>query len=222
MNTTEAIRHRTAPHHLGVWSRAALVLAMAVSVLWIAGALGDVIACLTTSFSRQSTFTIHTGSASVDSWGYLGPDVLSLVPLESSLSVQNIPEGAALLLAGVGLLNGSSWIALATLMFLVSLKVFKGRPFTRFVSRALAGTGLLILVAVGLMAALGGAGQKQVMDHIGRERILSQPGLAYSDLPFYVWNSISLPLLIAGLLLLLLAGAFKLGTRYQQDTEGLV
>lgn len=222
MNTTEAIRHRTAPHHLGVWSRIALVFAMAVSVLWIAGAVWDVVAWLTMSFSRQSTFTVHTGTASVDSWGYLGPDVLSLVPLESSLSVQNIPEGAALLLAGVGLLNGASWIALATLVFLVSLKIFKGRPFTRFVSRALAATGLLILVAVGLIAALGGAGQKQVMDHIGRERITSQPGLGYGDLPYYIWNSISLPLLIAGLLLLLLAGAFKLGTRYQQDTEGLV
>lgn len=222
MNKTDSILKGTDPHHLGVWPRIALVLAMAASVLWIAGALWDLVALLTMSFSRQSTFTVQTGSASEDDWAYLGPNVTYLIPLESSLSVQNISEGAALLLGVVALLNGASWISLATLVFLVSLKIFRGRPFSGFISRALSATGLLMLVAVVLMAALGGAGKKQTMDQIGPERITSQPGLGYGDLPFYIWNSISLPLLIAGLLLLLLAGAFKLGTRYQQDTEGLV
>ncbi|MDN3480920.1 hypothetical protein QMA10_03145 [Arthrobacter sp. APC 3897] len=164
-------------------------------------------------FSGSTTLTLPLATDE------FGPADLSLGAKASYASVDatvpQVPGAEAALLAWGEALNQVAVLAVLGLMFLLAFRLRRKVLFT-------AGSAWVIGACGVVLALAGSAGQ--VIDTIGRTRLADVIGVNGDAGAGYVLfvGSFSLAPAVAGLALVLVAGAFQYGRRLQKDTEGLV
>ncbi|MBF6216371.1 hypothetical protein IU436_29430 [Nocardia farcinica] len=133
-----------------------------------------------------------------------------------ALSVEDVRSGG-LVLHAVTMAAGFALVAtILAFVFYLCLRLYRGQPFGRLVTRGFATlAALTIAVTVLSPAALSAADS----------RILSSMGLDLDQAPFttgYVFTTVDMLTLACGVFMALMAGAFHIGSRLAQDTDGLV
>ncbi|MGY1858372.1 DUF2975 domain-containing protein [Modestobacter sp. SYSU DS0290] len=135
-----------------------------------------------------------------------GGDQLQLAAWDSTIPEQMLSRGDA---AVTGLAVGvAAWLLRPLLA-----SVAAGRPFGRGNARRLGGLSVVVLVAGYVGPLLPQVGALLVLDRLG----LTDPGS-----PFVLGLEFSFGPLLVGLLLLVLAEAFRQGERLDRDVAGLV
>lgn len=150
----------------------------------------------------------------------LGPTDLSLgaeahyTSVEATIPRLPGPEAAAL--AWGEALDLLAVLAVLALMFLLAFRLRRRVLFS-------AGSAWIFVVCGAALALAGSAGQ--VVDGIARTRLADSIGLdqgAGNEYVLFVGTFSFVAPAVAGLFLILVAGAFQYGRRLQKDTEGLV
>lgn len=147
------------------------------------------------------------------------PDDLSLGAKAHFTSVEAtipaLPAGEAALLAWAGALNHLGVLAVLALLFLLAFRLKGENLFT-------AGSVWIVGACGAVLAVAGSVGQ--VLDQITRSRLAEAIGVnartAGESISFTA--DFNLGPVIAGMVLILVAGVFQFGGRLQKDTEGLV
>ena len=183
---------------------AGAALAAVASTVWT---VSGVVATLT----GPVTLTLPLNDASQQPGGLLLDATARFSAIEATIPV--LPSAEAAQLAWAGVLNQLSFLAVAALLFLLAFRLQRRSLFTPSSSWIISGCGLV----------LAGAGSvAQVLDGLARTgaaRLIGAPGRPGDVLFAGDFNAAPL---IAGTVLVLVAGAFQFGRRLQKDTEGLI
>ncbi|GAA5145416.1 hypothetical protein GCM10023340_14700 [Nocardioides marinquilinus] len=126
------------------------------------------------------------------------------------VTVDGAPAGLWLLTLATGVVLALAVVAVALLLRRVVGDVRAGRPFTQQGLRALRGVGLVVASASILVPVLDGVATSAVLDHAVADDGLS---LAIDFSPLW---------LLAGVLVLVVAEAFRHGLELTHDVDGLV
>jgi hypothetical protein len=129
--------------------------------------------------------------------------------------VPALPTYEAVLLAWAGALNQVSFLAVAALMFLLALRLRGENLFTPGSTWIVGACGVVLALAGSLAQAVDATARTRIAELIGAN--VQRPG----ETLLVVAEFNSAPLL-AGILLILVAGVFQFGRRLQKDTEGLI
>ncbi|MCC3270227.1 hypothetical protein MUG94_03900 [Arthrobacter gengyunqii] len=149
----------------------------------------------------------------------LSPTDLSLGAEAHYTSVEavipRVPGSEAAALAWGEALDLLAVLAVLALMFLLAFRLRRNVLFT-------AGSAWIIVFCGTVLALAGSAGQ--AVDTVARTRLADSIGLDQGTGNEYVLfaGTFSFAPAVAGLLLVLVAGAFQYGRRLQRDTEGLI
>ncbi|WP_307613499.1 hypothetical protein [Pseudarthrobacter sp. W1I19] len=131
------------------------------------------------------------------------------------VAIPALPTGEAALLAWAGTLSHISVLAVLALLFLLAFRLRAANLFTA--------ASVWIIGACGAVLAVAGSAA-QVLDQIARGRLAEVLGInartAGEGLSFSA--HFNMAPVVAGLVLILVAGVFQFGGRLQKDTEGLV
>lgn len=128
-------------------------------------------------------------------------------------TIPALPLGEATLLAWASVLFQVSVLAVAALLFLLALRLRGENLFTRASAWIVGSCGVVLALA-------GSAGQ--VLDTIARTRVarlIAANGQPDDNIFAADFNFAPL---LAGIVVVLIAGVFQFGRRLQKDTEGLV
>ncbi|MFF1253538.1 hypothetical protein ACFVYC_13695 [Pseudarthrobacter sp. NPDC058329] len=130
-------------------------------------------------------------------------------------AIPALPTGEAALLAWSGALNQLSALAVMALLFLLAFRLRGENLFT-------AGSASVVGSCGAVLALAGSAGQ--VLDQVARGRLAEairvNARAAGESVTFM--GSLNFAPVVAGFVLILVAGVFQFGGRLQKDTEGLV
>ena len=130
-------------------------------------------------------------------------------------TIPALPAAEAVLLAWAGALNQISFLAVAALLFLLAFRLRGENLFTPASARIVGACGVVLALAGTVAQALDAAARTRIAELIGANQ--QTPG----ETIFLVVDFNIAPLL-AGIVLILVAGVFQFGRRLQRDTEGLI
>lgn len=130
-------------------------------------------------------------------------------------TIPQLPRPEAAALAWSEALNLLTVLAVLALLFLLAFRLRRHLLFTAH--------SAWTIVSCGTVLALAGSAS-QVVDGMSRTRLADSIGLDQGTGGEYVLfvGTFSFAPAVAGLVLILVAGAFEYGRRLQKDTEGLV
>ncbi|MGN7861806.1 hypothetical protein ACTJI8_14595 [Microbacterium sp. 22303] len=144
------------------------------------------------------------------------PAVLQSDYASAHVTVEGIPFFARLLLVLEGALPALATIGVCAVAWWLGVSLIRSRPFRRSMSTAIGIAACLVMVG-GVLGQLAGAiGRAAVVDHLS----VGDPSVTHVLWPFLL--ELDLAPLGWGFALALIATAFQLGARLQQDAEGLV
>jgi hypothetical protein len=190
----------------------------ATALMLISAAAAVVTTALTAAgiaayFSEPVTLTLPLSTS------HSTPDGLRLGAEAHFTSVEatlpTLPAEEAVLLAWAGSLNQLSALAVMALLFLLAFRLRGENLFT-------AGSASVVGSCGAVLAVAGSAGQ--VLDQVARGRLAEAIGVnarAAGESVIFM-GSFNFAPVVAGFVLILVAGAFQFGGRLQKDTEGLV
>lgn len=128
-------------------------------------------------------------------------------------TIPALPSDEAVLLAWGGVLNQVSFLAVMALLFLLAFRLRGENLFTPASAWIVGTCGAVLALAGTVGQALDAAARNRIADLIGA----NQP----SETLVFV-SGFSIAPLLAGIVLVLVAGVFQFGRRLQRDTEGLI
>ena len=190
---------------IAIWllGTAALIYGLAVAVFGVVALIGQ--------FTSSTAIISVTGATGYVDFVQFGETDISYQGSwdTATLTIQGAPLGPLLLHLSSGVCVVLVHLALASAALILGRALLRGRPFDAIVARALE-ISVLALLGFGLLAqGLDWAGDVTLLDYLGDH--------AFSRA--FTFD----PLVITGALALsLVAVAFRVGTRMQRDTEGLV
>jgi len=190
----------------------------AVAIMITAGTAAAVTTFLTASgiietFTGPVTLTLPLHSAHQSPTGLGLDSVARFTSMEATIPA--LPSGEAVLLAWAGVLNQVSFLAVMALLFLLAFRLRGENLFTPSSAWIVGTCGAVLAVAGSIAQALGAAARTRLAELIGANR--RAPG----EIIILVADFNIAPLL-AGIVLVLVAGVFQFGRRLQRDTEGLI
>lgn len=183
-------------------SAAAATATTALTVSWIIGA-----------FTGPVTLTLPLRAPHQSPTGLELDSVARYTAMEATIPA--LPTGEAMLLAGAYALNQVSFLAVAALMFLLALRLRGENLFTPGSAKIVGACGVLLALAGSAAQVLHSAAGTRIAELIGANQ--RTPG----ETILFVGEFNTAPLL-AGIVLLVIAGVFEFGRRLQKDTEGLI
>ena len=130
-------------------------------------------------------------------------------------TIPSLPPAEAALLAWAGVMSQIAILAVLTLLFLLALRLRGENLFT-------AGSVSIVGSCGAVLAIAGTVGQ--VIDQVARGRLAEAIGAnkrTAEESIIFIGNFNFNPI-VAGIVLVLVAGVFQFGRRLQKDTEGLV
>ncbi len=133
--------------------------------------------------------------------------------MEATIPV--LPTGEATLLAWAAALSQISFLAVMALLFMLAFRLRTENLFTSASAWIVGSCGVVLALAGTLAQALNAAARSQIAELIGAN------GPGSGETVGFVWD-VNIAPLVAGTVLVLIAGVFQLGRRFQKDTEGLI
>jgi hypothetical protein len=194
-------------------SRTDAAAAMLLSVIAAAATTARTASAVAGYFSGPVTLTLPLATAQVSPPGLAPGTEAHYASVEATVST--VPGNEAALLAWGDVLNQVAVLAVLALVFLLALRLRRNILFTAGSVWAIGSCGTVLALA-------GSAGQ--VLDAIGRTRLadtIGANGDTGNEYAIYVGTFSPAPA-VAGLVLILVAGAFQYGRRLQHDAEGLI
>ena len=190
----------------------------AVAIMITAGTAAAVTTFLTASgiietFTGPVTLTLPLHSAHESPTGLGLDSVARFTSMEATIPA--LPSGEAVLLAWAGVLNQVSFLAVMALLFLLAFRLRGENLFTPSSAWIVGACGAVLALAGTVAQALGAAARNRLAELIDANQ--RTPGESI----LFVADFNLLPLL-AGIVLVLVAGVFQFGRRLQRDTEGLI
>ena len=190
----------------------------AVAIMITAGTAAAVTTFLTASgiietFTGPVTLTLPLHSAHESPTGLGLDSVARFTSMEATIPA--LPSGEAVLLAWAGVLNQVSFLAVMALLFLLAFRLRGENLFTPSSAWIVGACGAVLVLAGTVAQALGAAARNRLAELIDANQ--RTPGESI----LFVADFNLLPLL-AGIVLVLVAGVFQFGRRLQRDTEGLI
>lgn len=192
---------------LGLIATGAVSVAVASVVAIVANAIDAFRGEMTVSMPVHST----------DAAALSGFDGISSAQYTTAEVVfETVPGGARWLLLLEGALPALATIGVCIVAWWLGVSLMGARPFRRSMSWAI-GIAACLVIAGGLFGQLCGAiGRAMVVDH------LAAADAGVTDTFWTFLFELDLAPLGWGFALALIAGAFSIGARLQQDTKGLV
>ena len=184
---------------------ASAAAAMATTALAVSRIIG--------AFTRPVTLTLPLHAPHQSPTGLGLDSEARYTTMEATIPA--LPTGETILLAGAYALNQVSFLAVAALMFLLALRLRGQSLFTPGSVKIVAACGVVLALAGSLAQVLGSAARTRIAELIGANQ--RTPGESI----LFVGEFNAVPLL-AGIVLVLVAGVFQYGRRLQRDTEGLI
>jgi hypothetical protein len=132
---------------------------------------------------------------------------------EMEVIMNGVPAPEAVLLAWSAVLNQVCVLAVAALVIFLCLRMRKERLFTSAAVWAIGLCGIVLAVVGPVAQILSGTARGRLAEGLA--------GISESGEAIYV-TDFNFGTLIAGLVMVLFAGVFKLGRWLQRDTDGLV
>ena len=190
----------------------------AVAIMITAGTAAAVTTFLTASgiietFTGPVTLTLPLHSAHESPTGLGLDSVARFTSMEATIPA--LPSGEAVLLAWAGVLNQVSFLAVMALLFLLAFRLRGENLFTPSSAWIVGACGAVLALAGTVAQALSAAARNRLAELIDANQ--RTPGESI----LFVADFNLLPLL-AGIVLVLVAGVFQFGRRLQRDTEGLI
>jgi hypothetical protein len=192
-----------------VVSRADAVAIMTVAAIAAAATTVLTIAGIIANFAGPVTLTLPLHSSPQDPTGLELGATARFTAMEAT--IPGLPSGEAALLAWAGVLGQVSVLAVAALLFLLALRLRGENLYTP--------ASAWIVGACGVVLALAGSAG-QVLDAVARTRVARL--IAANGQSDGFAAGFNFTPLVAGVVLVLIAGVFRFGRRLQKDTEGLV
>ena len=190
-------------------SRADAVAIMTVAAIAAAATTVLTIAGIIATFAGPVTLTLPLHSSPQDPAGLELGATARFTAMEATIPA--LPSDEAALLAWAGVLGQVSVLAVAALLFLLALRLRGENLFTP--------ASAWIVGACGVVLALAGSAG-QVLDAVARTRVARL--IAANGQSDGFAAGFNFTPLVAGVVLVLIAGVFQFGRRLQKDTEGLV
>jgi len=184
---------------------AAATAAVATTFLTVSGTIETFTGPVTLTLPLHSSHQSPTG---------LGMDsVARFTAMEATMPA--LPPGEAVLLAGAGVLNQVSFLAVTALLFLLAFRLRGENLFTPASAWIVGACGVVLALAGSVAQALDIAARTRIAELIGaNQRTPGETIVFVSDF--------NIAPLLAGIVLVLVAGVFQFGRRLQRDTEGLI
>lgn len=204
---------RRTPDSRRIISKTDAVALMIVSSAAAAATTALTVTGIASYFTGPITLTLPLAATQLTPDGlHLGAEA-HFTSVEATIPA--LPAGEAALLAWAGALNHVGILAVLALLFLLALRLKGENLFS-------AGS---VWIVGGCGAVLAGAGSiAQVLDQVARNRLAEAIGVnaptAEEGIGFV--GQFNFAPVVAGLVLILVAGVFQFGGRLQKDTEGLV
>lgn len=130
-------------------------------------------------------------------------------------TLQALPPGEAALLSWAAALNQLGILTVLALLFLLGYRLRSSILFTAASVRIIGACGAVLAAASIIGQILDQVARGRLAELIGASRRSTEEGLIFV-------GHFDLAALMAGLVLVLVAGVFEYGRRLQKDTEGLV
>lgn len=184
---------------------AAAAAAVATTFLTVSGIIEAFTGPVTLTLPLRSPHQSPTG---------LGLDsVARFTAMEATIPA--LPSGEAVLLAWAGVLNQVSFLAVMALLFLLAFRLRGENLFTPASAWIVGACGVVLALAGSVAQALDAAARTRIAELTGANQ--PTPG----ETIVFV-SDFNIAPLLAGIVLVLVAGVFQLGRRLQRDTEGLI
>lgn len=190
----------------------------AVAIMLASGAAAAVTTFLTVTgiiktFTGPVTLTLPLRLSHQSPTGLGLDSVARFTAMEATIPA--LPSGEAVLLAWAGVLNQVSFLAVMALLFLLAFRLRGENLFTPSSAWIVGTCGAVLALAGSVGQALDAAARNRIAELIGANQ--KTPG---ETLVFV--SGFSIAPLLAGIVLVLVAGVFQFGRRLQRDTEGLI
>lgn len=130
-------------------------------------------------------------------------------------TIPALPSGEAALLAWAGALNQVGILAVLSLLFLLAFRLRGENLFTAGSVWIVGACGAVLAVAGTVGQVLDQAARSRLAEAIGANQRLADEGIIFV-------GHFNIGPVMAGIVLILVAGAFQFGRRLQKDTEGLI
>lgn len=195
-----------------VVSRADAVLIMAVAAMAAAATTFMTVAGIVETFTGPVTLTLPLRLSRESPTGLGLESTARFTAMEATIPA--LPSGEAALLAWASVLYQVSVLAVAALLFLLAFRLLRENLFTPASAGIVGASGVVLALAGTVAQALDAAARNRIADLIGANQ-QTPDGVIFAF-------SFNLAPLVAGSVLVLVAGVFQFGRRLQKDTEGLV
>jgi len=179
-------------------------LAAVATTLWTVTGIID-------TFTGPVTLTLPLHDSAQSPSGLAVDSTARFTAMEATIPV--LPAGHAALLAWAGVLYQISVLAVAALLFLLALRLRAQNLFTPASAWIVGACGVVLAAAGGAAQVLDAIARTEIARHIGAN---GQPDNVIFAADFNIAP------LVAGTVLMLVAGVFQFGGRLQKDTEGLI
>jgi hypothetical protein len=131
------------------------------------------------------------------------------------LTISAVPSAEGVLLAWSAALNQVGILAVALLVFLLSIRFLKENLFSPGSTLVVGVCGMVLAAAGTVGQVLGSAASHRLAEAVGANNRTPDEAIVFIA-------DINLLPSAAGLMLLVIAGVFQFGGRLQKDAEGLV
>lgn len=188
---------------------AVMIVAAIAAVATTAATVSGVIA----SFVGPVTLTLPLATRSLRPTGLrLGAEA-HFTSVEAFIPA--LPPSEASLLAWAGVLNQVSILAVLSLLFLLAFRLRGDNLFTAGSVGIIGGCGAVLAVAGTVGQVLDQIARSRLAEAIGANQRTAEDGIIFM-------GNLDIGPVMAGMVLILVAGVFQFGGRLQKDTEGLV
>jgi hypothetical protein len=165
------------------------------------------------AFTGPVTLTLPLHSPHQSPTGLGMDSVARFTAMEATIPA--LPLEEAVLLAWAGALNQASFLAVAALLFLLAFRLRGENLFTPASAWIVGACGVVLALAGSVAQALDAAARTRIAELIAANQ--RTPGEL-----LVVVSDFNIAPLLAGIVLVLVAGVFQFGRRLQRDTEGLI